>query len=392
MNRSQESGVRGQDSEGRSQGSGIGRSDLSCDYLLRTAYYLLPTAYCLLVLLSSFLAAGVCRAQDSPAQRRQRIENMKPAEKKQLNRDYRWFMALEPAERRQLWQLHSQLKASPELRRTLHAYCEWLKSLPAHDRTELLALDTAERIERIRQLRANEAKRPKPKGMEGLRRWMQDYAAKPENQDRIFQAMFKQAGPRETKMSDEMKNRIGEMKKDFFEKMKKEPDARSFFAEMAMRGRMYRHGKPDWLTDDDLEDLRKNLSDETRKLLASKPADDQWEIICGWFRPSRGRPFSGRRFRSDPPPKELQEFFENELTPEQRAELLHLPADDMQQRLESMYMRRFLPMPVPMFGGRRPGPLGPPRDHPGRPGKGPRGEGPKRRGEGPGQNGRPQGR
>ncbi|MHC4175996.1 MAG: hypothetical protein ACYSWU_00730 [Planctomycetota bacterium] len=333
----------------------------------------------MVALLASFPAADVCRAGDSPAEQRRRIEKeMQPAEKKQLKRDYDWFMGLKPAERERLRELHKQLKDAPELRRVLHAYCQWLDSLPAYTRTELRELDPKERIKRIQELRAEEAKRPKPKDMEGLHRWMQKYAAEPEHQERLLQEMFKTmleaAGSRDPERLDKMKKG--------FDDIKRRPERRSFFAMMALRMQMSRPDKPDWLTEDNLAEIRKNLSDDTRERLESQPADDQWDTISRWFRMmGRGRSF-GRRPRGGPPPKELQEFFEKELTPQQKEELLHLPGDQMQRRLEGMYFWRFMPTPGPGFGPWGPGRMGPPRDRSGRSGRGSRGEGPRGRREG----------
>jgi hypothetical protein len=272
----------------------------------------------------------------------------------------------------------------------LHAYCQWLKSRPAYEREELLDLEPSKRIERIRELRAEEAKRPKRKDMEGLRRWMQEFAAQPEHQEEIFKAqeeifkaqeenlkaMLKEGGPRATEM-------IGRWKK-WIDGMKEKSDTRRYFAVWAMRMQMYRPGKPDWLTDDDLADLRKHFLDETSAKLAAIPPAEQWEIIRGWFRPPRGRPFSSRRFQGGPPPKEVQEkldhFFEHELTPEEQAKLLNLPGDEMQERLRRMYFGRIWGMRGPGLGSRRPGPPGPARSHSGRPGRGPREKTPRQNG------------
>ena len=386
----------------RSQGSGFGERGRACGRRLPTTDCLLPTslrAVTVVAWLTSLLASGlparVCRAEESAVQRRQRIENMEPAEQKQLLRQHKRFTALKPEEREQLRELHRELAGradADQLRRVMRAYCEWLGSLPAETRTELLHLEPKERIERIRELRAKEAERPSPKDMEGLHRWMKEYAEDPEHQERIFQVMFEAAGSRETWMIDKTKM------KERLDEMKKKPGDRRIFARMVLGRQMSRPGKPDWLTEDDLAEIRKNLSDDTRKRLEQKPPAKQWETISSWVRSSVGRSFSGRRFRGGPPPKEIQEqldrFFEEELTPEDREKLLNLPPDEMQRRLQWMYFQRsspMRPMGPPPHGrrpdGRGPGPRGrsgPPDDGrrerpsgPGRPSEKPlRGSGP----------------
>jgi hypothetical protein len=320
-----------------------------------------------MILLASALPVTVCRAEDSAVQRRQRVENMEPAEKKQLLRHHKRFTALPPEEQERLWDLHRGLvnhANADQLRRVMRAYYEWLGSLPVDTRTELLHLEPKQRIERIRELRAE---RPSPSDMEGLRRWMQQYAAKPEHQDEILKAMPKEARPFVTVMMN---------------RMNKSPEARSWLTMWTVRMQMSRLGRPGWLTDERLADLRNHLSDDTRKRLELKPTAKQWETISSWVRPSGGRSLSSRRFRGGPPPKEFQEqldrFFEKELTAEEKEELLNLPADEMQRRLQWMYFRRSLPMrpPGPIHGrrpdGRSPGPPGPPRGRSpqGRPGSG----------------------
>ena len=128
---------------------------------------------------ASLVATNVFRAEDWAAAR-QRIENMKPAEKKQLLRQQERFAALGETKQDPLWDLHKALDDAPKLRPVMHAYCEWLKSLPAYLRAELLDLKPDERVARIRELRAEEATRPKLKDMDGLFHWIKQYVADPD--------------------------------------------------------------------------------------------------------------------------------------------------------------------------------------------------------------------
>ncbi len=337
-----------------------------------------PTVW-LIALLASLVLTDVGRAEDSAAQRRRRIENMKPAEKKQLKRDYEWLMGLEPAERQRLQELHRQLNDNPQLRRVMHAYCEWLESLPAYVRTELSALKPDERIKRIQELRDQEAKRPKtpkPEDLEGLFRWMKQYAANPEHQDEILGA---RSGPGGQHSDD---SRTSE-------------ERAWVTVQIMLRGlRMSRSGRPewsgwpdsdrpDWLTEAELKELREQLSQVTRKRLARMSPDKQWEVISSWFQLSTWHDSLSQRFRRGTPPQELLErldqFFEG-LEVEEKDRLLNLPDDEMLRELEQMYVRQFWPMPGPPHGerpdGRKPGPPGPPPDAPRGPEKDPRPAGP----------------
>jgi hypothetical protein len=374
MSNRQGSGVRIQGAGGRGQRSGFGGSAsaggcrppaASCG-MPPTHRRRYPTVR-LIALLASLLVATVCRAGDSAAERRQRIENMTPAEKKQLQRKLDRFAALPLEEQQRLRQLHRQVESDPnadQLRLVMHAYFDWLKSLPAYTRTELLDLTPAKRIERIKQLRAEEDKGLNSQDLEGLFRWIGDYAADPQHQAEILKSVPERERQR------------------FFERG---PDERAWMAGRILWEETFRPvppewegwpdylEKPDWLTDDELANLRKHLSEHTRKRLAKLPPVQQFNAINGWFHYSAQRGFSGRGFRGGPPPKEFQQqldhFFE-ELTPEEKDELLNLPGDEMQRELQRLYFRQSGLMLGPMHG-RRPGSPGSPRDHSRDPERGP---------------------
>jgi len=337
-----------------------------------------PTVW-LIALLTGLVLSGVCRAEDSLAERRRRIQNMKPAEKKKLQQDYKWFMELEPAERQRLRQLHTQLNDNPQLRRVMHAYCEWLDSLPVHVRTELSDLKPDERIKRIQELREEEAKRPnspKPEDIEGLFRWMKQYAANPEHQDEILGA---RSGP-DGQRSDDSRTSAERAWVTVQIMLRR--------LQMSRSGRPEWTGwpdsdRPDWLTEAELKELRKQLSQVTGKRMAKMSPDKQWEVISSWFQPSRWRDAWSRRFRRGTPPQELLErldqFFEG-LEVEEKDRLLNLPDDEMLRELEQMYVRQFWPMSGPPRGrrpdGRKPGPPGTSRRGPRGPEKDPRPTGP----------------
>lgn len=348
----------------RAQGSALRRARFcwagprpGADRLRPAAPGPLSRALWLIPVVAGVLLGAVGRAEDPEAERRRRIEKiqtMSPPEKKQLLRQYDRFRAFSPAEQQRLRQLHEQIQNDPDadrLRRIMQAYCRWLKSLPAYRRAELLNLEPAERIERIRQIRDEEAKRPQLKDMEGLLRWMDRYAA--EHEAEILKAI-----------PEKFRRHLSEAS----------PRVRKWMVErfLWMRWQMARSGKPPWLTDDDLAGLREELSDEARKRLEKEPAAAQWQTIGGWIRRG-GRSFWSRRFRAGPPPKELQDqlyqLFE-ELPSEEKDRLLNqLPGEEIQRELERLYFRRFWPMrpPGPVHG-RKPGQRG---GHPGRSEAGP---------------------
>jgi hypothetical protein len=354
MMSSRRSGIRGEGSGARGQHSAFS--------IQHSAFRLCPllpagrlpnAAVWLMALLGSLVLASVCRAEDSAAERRQRIENMKPAEKKQLLQHQGEFLALEKQERQRLRQLQRDVENDPDadkLRLVMHAYCEWLKTLPAHTHAELLDLEPAKRIERIKQLRAEEEKELSPKDLEGLLGWLRDYAANPKHQAEILQTA-----------TEEERQRF----------QARTPAERAWVAAEILREETFRPvpsewqgwpgylDRPRWLTDEELAKLRNHLSARTAKRLAKMTPLAQFNAINGWYENSTGHSFSGRRFRVGPPPKEFQEqldqFFQKELTEEQQNELLSLPGDEMQRELRRMYFWRSGLVQGPMRG-RRAGP------------------------------------
>jgi hypothetical protein len=125
------------------------------------------------------------------------------------------------------------------------------------------------------------------------------------------------------------------------------------------------------MTDEDLASLRRQLSLQTQKRLEAQPPAKQWELIANWIRQGMRR--SGRGMRGPPPmadDERLAEFFEKDLTDDERDQLLGLPSEEMQRRLQQMYLMHTRPLEGPQRrpggpnhgrrpGGGRPAPSGP---------------------------------
>ncbi len=307
-----------------------------------------------IALLASVAIGPTLRADDTKAAR-QRIENMSPTEKEQLRRRQESFEKLDPAKREQLRELHEKLQTdanSERLNRVMHGYCTWLKRLPLYRQAELRELEPAERIERIKQLRKEQAGRLTDEDMKGLSGWMEQHASK-------HKAHFQEL------LSDRAMQATAGL----------EPEKRrGLLASIAWRQwLMGRSGTPPQATDEDLTAVRTSLTEKTRKRLESEPTDKQWQTLCGWVRYSFRHRMSSRRFRGHTPPelqKELDRFFEEELDGAQRDRLLSLPADELQRELWRTYVSHERPGEQPMgrsFGpgqGRQPGPPGGPRGGP----------------------------
>jgi hypothetical protein len=353
----------------------------TADHRPPTAHRLLPTAYLFstLVIITSLLYASPVIGDDSPAERRERIESMTAAEKEQLLRRQEQFESLAPSKQERIKKLHEELQQAPELQQVMHRYHEWLDSLPSYQRAQLLELAPAERIKRIKEIRTEQALanawRPSPVDLEAISRWQDEYAAKYEAQ---------------------LVGRLKDDQRQPWEKLdpvRRRAHIKWLMLQLSDRGRLPRPPgpgpapgeklRPDErklpaIGDAELKVLRENLSPEARKRLEAVPSGEQWATIGGWVRQEMRRQWQGMRQRGPgagpgPGPRppvddeHLADFFERELSAADRDRLLELPSEEMQRELRQMYLARYQLIAPPVWPpdgsqpwqrGKRPGPPG----------------------------------
>lgn len=265
--------------------------------------------------------------------RQAKVEALSPAEKQQLERNEQRFAALPAAEQDHLRKLADDLESDPaeaHLKQILARYHEWLKTLSPGQRAELLELPIAERVERIKQIKEQQARhRPrKPANVEGLSpddlpkiaHWFDDsiWARR--------QEIIKTLGPETAEKLEQMP----------------EQERRRYLA-FSVWGRLHR-----W--DGDLSPL---LMAETAKLVdqlspaaAAKfnatPEAERRQLIRQWLRAA----FTDRMERMGPGRKmplasneEIEAFFEESLSAGEREWLLNMPRDEMQRELRRLYVQ-----------------------------------------------------
>jgi len=290
-------------------------------------------------------AAG--EPEDDVLEQRRQLEAMTAEQQEQLRHRREEFNSLAPTEQKRLRGLHEALATDPqraELEAVMHRYCRWLDDLPAYRVGELEELDLDERVARIKRLREAEleqrALRASPQDLMGLFRWMQALAA--EQEARLVQSL-----PPERRASLERLN----------------PGLRRGMTLWLMwqRWRVFRAGggiPP--LDEKQLAEMRSKLTPETRRRLEQMSPAEQWQTVAGWIREEVRRRFTSRGHSGLVPlmdDEALAEFFENELTDEQRDRLLNLSGDEMQRELQRMYLMslRVLEPGTTFPGGKRPG-------------------------------------
>lgn len=264
---------------------------------------------------------------DTIASRRQRVAQMTPDEKAELARLWERFQALSSEEQEKLRVLEREIGGdyrAAELRDVMRRYYQWSVTLPAYQRLELLELPAKERVKHIAAIKRD------AEDAEGLKKWLDEKA------EVILAEMPEKQRQQLAALGSSGKHMI------LFRlvmTMSKSPDGEKRIT----------------LTDQDLVDLRSHLSEQTRQVLANKTPAQQWDIIGERLRRHVRAEMAARRFghqrRGGPfqdvkssgiAAEELARLFES-LPEKQQDALLSLPAEDMQEQLQQLFMDRSFP-------------------------------------------------
>ena len=243
------------------------------------------------------------------------------------------------AEQQRLRRLYEDVRNDPDaerLRAIMHAYHEWLKLLPALTWAELAEGETDERIALVKKRLQEEQRReggwrPDAKDMAALRSWMDDCATRHE-------ADFVKSLP--TDQGSQAVFRAGQG-------VPAPNGARILAVAMATS----HPGKlPPMMTTEDLARLRREAESRGREAAGRKTPLQQWRVVAAWLRQSFRRAFEERRLHgplSQNDDERLAEFFEKDLSDEQRDRLLAMPGEEMQWALQRLFLLRSRPPQAP---------------------------------------------
>ncbi len=253
--------------------------------------------------------------QDTAA-RRQRVAQMTPSEKARLYRLWERFGALPPERRENLRQLERQIdedEHADELKDVMDRYYQWCRTLPAYQRLELQELPVTKRIAQIKKLKRQS------EDAAGMKKWFE--AKTGQVADHLTNEQRKLLSPSGTQGNRWM-----------------------LFRWMSGMARKSGRGVNNPLNDQDLADLRSHLSQPTRQTLEKQTPPEQWKTIVvqlkRHFRSQTRRHHFKRRRGIHPSGisnEDLATRFQN-LPPKSRDELLSLPAEEMLQQLQQIYM------------------------------------------------------
>ena len=99
------------------------------------------------------LVATTLMAKDPVDVARQQIQEMSPGQRETAQRNQERFKQLPKQEQDRLRAMHDSISKTPDgeqLRQVMLRYHEWLKTLPAGERFDLLSLPPEKRIEQIK--------------------------------------------------------------------------------------------------------------------------------------------------------------------------------------------------------------------------------------------------
>jgi len=334
-----------------------------------------------------FFGAVPARAEETLSARRAGIEKMEPLEKQQLLQRYQRFNSLGSEKQDQLRLLHEQIERHPksdQLRRVMHRYYEWLKTLTPYQQAELLQLDPKKRIERIETIKKEQARQraawaalPDELGFERIKERLFQESKDPryegvehltvDDTEGLLRWIDEFMSRRKTRFLDNLSHERKQRVQRELANVHDTPGRRDFFALIWLRWQLENPEKLPPGIETELAGLHSKLSSATRQWLESMPEDEQWRVIAGWIRFLLA--LRSALWRSGPPSsmmtEELADFFEQQVSEKDRDRLLNLPPEWMQWELWRMYLRWKMPDLAFLFP-----------DRPGgwqRPGGGPRG-------------------
>ncbi|MCP4190491.1 MAG: hypothetical protein GY768_07665 [Planctomycetaceae bacterium] len=264
------------------------------------------------------------RAEEDQAETR--LDSMTALEKRELKRKRDQFNRLPSEEQTRIRELHTEIQRhenSEQLLTVVTQYSEWLKTLSASQRTDLLSLPADQRVKRIREIKQRSEedrfgrftkRKIHPEDATHMFGWMDD----------VFIA------GNQNKLESMLDGRQQQMLK----MLSKDPRRRR-----SHLIRLLYHRTPEILDKPSLEqidDLVMRLSPEAQQEFQSQASDqEKQQLVSQWIQAALAS-------RLPPPPvnpEELQRYFAEDLRPEEREDLERMPRDRMYRELGRMYFR-----------------------------------------------------
>lgn len=261
-------------------------------------------------------------AEETLTERRTRLKQLAPDELWQLAVKQERFQQLPTARQADLRKFHGELQNDPQadkLQEILNRYHEWLQTLPAAQRAELLSLSAEERVTRIRKIQQDRQKEDERRNADGR-------AIDPADQKAILDWLDRLAIRHEAEFSQNLNPRF----KEFLEQIKDERRRRLMLISSALRTRG-ESSKPWSPSADEVQELVSQLSPKLQRDLESrKTAEERLERVHELIRWS---------FFSfwQPSAEDLERFYSQDLSVADRDWLDAMPRERFQRELRKLY-------------------------------------------------------
>jgi len=329
-----------------------------------------PSAFLFLL----FLACVAPLAADELLEvRRQRVQTMDLSAKEELLRQLESFRSMTPDQQERLRRLHDRLEQDPqaeELRLVMHRYYQWLKTLKPYQRAELAELAPQDRVERIKKLVQEQARREAkrvagtdPARLERLKRLLQDQVPKgakrlgADDVEGLVRWMEQHVLAKQSELIGELPPARRQELQAILAKTADPARRRELLAVAWFQGQVRNLDKPLAMTPSELDELRSRLSPGTRERLQGLSEAEQRRMVTTWVRLLLLHHASGQhrvKASADVSDDELAEFLEHKINPELRDRLLSLPPEEMRRELWTAYLRSKLPEAAPDLRAPRP--------------------------------------
>ena len=256
-------------------------------------------------------------------ERQQRVKELSPQEKQELQRREQRFRMLSESEQERIRALHQEIQQAPDsetLQAVMIRYHAWLNGLRPGQRADLKDLPPEQRVARIRELLEAEA-------AQRFHRFAEDQL---EFEDRRVIGEWLRTVARE--YEDEVLERLSPEGREWIESV--EEDSRDRRIRTIA---MLRFIPPqNWdLPDEAIKELSEKLSPKAREaLLRENDPAKRARLVGTW---TRATLLSMRGWQPPVPREQLLEFFHNHVSSEDRARMEALPTEQLRVELERRY-------------------------------------------------------
>ena len=265
------------------------------------------------------------------------LEQLDHAEREQLRRQSKTFAGLPDREKRRLRAFHAHLMATDDPERLyglMKRYRDWLGSLSANERAEIMDLPMEDRVAAIKAKMVAMSSQPLPASElspQDMRTFAKVLITFVQRHEKELKQRLPEATQRELQAL-QPPQRMWTLAQRVLEA---DPQT-NVDTQPADNPRVPDRGVPDLLdTNAIVPRLMDSLSPSARdQLAAAVEADRERELFLSWLEAMRLRHFRMSRER-------LQQFFERELSPEERNRLEGLPPEEMKKQLQELFRQRF---------------------------------------------------